>query len=75
MRKVLKNTAKTKEYLDKLPKVYGLFLWAKWGILELPWTGKYNKEGEPLVYIYYAGGHKHLLDCRQYPADNSAVCN
>ena len=55
MRKVLKNTAKTKEYLEKLPKVYGLFLWAKWGILELPWSGKYTKDpiAVPLVYNYY----------------------
>ena len=53
MRKVLKNTAKTKEYLDKLPKLYGIFLWAKWGILELPWSGKYNKDNMPLVYIYH----------------------
>jgi hypothetical protein len=55
MKKVLKNTVKTKAYLDSLPKLYGIFLWAKWGILELPWTGKYNKAGIPLVYIYYDG--------------------
>jgi hypothetical protein len=53
LRKVLKNTPKTKKYLDSLPKVYGIFLWAKWGMLELPWSGKYNKEGIPLVYHYY----------------------
>lgn len=53
MRKILKNTPKTKEYLDSLPKVYGIFLWAKWGMLELPWTGKYDKDCFPLVYIYY----------------------
>jgi hypothetical protein len=54
-RKILKNTAKTKAYLDSLPKVYGIFLWAKWGILALPWSGKYTK-GDivvPLVYNYY----------------------
>ena len=54
-RKILKNTAKTKAYLDSLPKVYGIFLWAKWGILEFPWSGKYTK-GDivvPLVYNYY----------------------
>jgi hypothetical protein len=54
-RKVLKNTPKTKKYLDSLPKVYGLFLWAKWGMLELRWSGKYTK-GDivvPLVYHYY----------------------
>ena len=55
MRKILKNTPKTKKYLDSLPKVYGLFLWAKWGILELPWSGKYTKGAikVPLVYNYY----------------------
>lgn len=53
MRKILKNTDKTNAYLNSLPKVYGIFLWAKWGILELPWTGKYDKDGFPLVYIYY----------------------
>ena len=53
MKKILKNTKKTKEYLESLPKIYGLFLWAKWAILELPWVGKYDENGEPLVYIYY----------------------
>lgn len=53
LRKVLKSTPRTKKYLDSLPKIYGIFLWAKWAMLELPWTGKYDKEGEPLVYIYY----------------------
>ena len=53
MRKVLKNTPKTKKYLDGLSKVYGIFLWAKWSILELPCAGKFDKNGEPLVYIYY----------------------
>jgi hypothetical protein len=55
LRKILKNTAKTKAYLDSLPKVYGIFLWAKWGILELPWSGKYTKGKTPvpLVYNYY----------------------
>lgn len=53
MRKILKSTKKTKEYLESLPKIYGLFLWAKWAILELPWAGRYDESGEPLVYIYY----------------------
>ena len=53
MRKILKCTVKTKKYLESLPKIYGIFLWAKWGLLELPWTGKFDKNGEPLVYIYY----------------------
>ena len=53
LRKIRKNTPKTKEYLDSLSKIYGIFLWAKWGMLELPWTGKVDKNGDPLVYIYY----------------------
>ena len=55
MRKMLKNTPKTKAYLDSLPKVYGIFLWASWAILELPWSGKYTKGdiAVPLVYNYY----------------------
>ena len=54
MRKILKNTPKTKTYLDSLPKIYGIFLWAKWAMLELHWSGKYDKKtGEPLVYHYY----------------------
>lgn len=59
MKKILKETAKTKAYLDSLPKIYGLFLWAKWGILALPWTGKYNKAGIPLVYIYHDFNGEH----------------
>ena len=55
MRRVLKNTASTKKRLDSLPKLYGIFLWAKWAILELPWSGEYDETGEPLVYVYYDG--------------------
>ena len=54
VRKILKSTPKTKKYLESLPKLYGIFLWAKWGMLELSWTGKYDKKtGLPLVYIYH----------------------
>lgn len=54
MRKRLEVTPKTKKYLDGLPRIYAVFFWAKWGILELPWTRKYDKKtGLPLVYIYH----------------------
>jgi hypothetical protein len=53
LRKTLKNTPKTRAYLDSLPKIYGIFLWAKWGILELRWSGKCDKNGMPLAYDYY----------------------
>lgn len=52
MQKILENDTKAKEHLDALPKVYALFLWAKWGILELPWAGM-TVDGTPLVYTYY----------------------
>ena len=53
MRKILKNNAKTKKRLDKLPKIYAVFEWASWGILELPWSKKYDANYMPLVYNYY----------------------
>ena len=52
MKKVIKNTAQAKKCFETLPKLYGIFLWAKWGILEFPWAGTYNKDGIPLVYVY-----------------------
>ena len=56
MRKVLKNTAKTRAYLDSLPKIYLVACWAKYGVMELPFTGKYKKNifgiSVPLVYQY-----------------------
>ena len=53
MKKVLKNTPRTKKYLEKLPKVYALCLWAKWTVVECYWSGKFNKEDKPLIYLYF----------------------
>ena len=55
MRKILKNTAKTRAYLDSLPKIYMVGQWAKYGVREYYFTGKYEEwEGisVPLVYHY-----------------------
>ena len=58
MRKVLKNTAKTKAYLDSLPKIYMVGCWAKYGVRDYPFTGKYEQDkyndniSVPLVYDY-----------------------
>lgn len=56
MKKVLKNTAKTQEYLDNLPKIYLVGCWARYGIQEYPFTGKYEQNeygiSIPLVYDY-----------------------
>lgn len=56
MKKVLKNNSKTKEYLDSLPKIYLVGCWARYGVRDYPFTGKYeiDKYGTsiPLVYDY-----------------------
>ena len=55
MKKVLKNTAKTKRYLASLPKIYVVACWAKYGVREYPFTEKYLSENGfsiPLVYDY-----------------------
>lgn len=56
MKKILKNTKKTRDYLDSLPRIYMVARWAGYGVTEFPFTGKYtkNKEGIdiPLVYNY-----------------------
>ena len=69
MRKVLKNTAKTRAYLNSLPKIYIVGCWAKYGVREYPFTGKYalNRDGisVPLVYDY---------DDRNGTCDNYYLC-
>lgn len=56
MRKVLKNNSKTREYLDSLPKIYLVGCWAKYGVWDFPFTGKYyqteNGISIPIVYDY-----------------------
>ena len=55
MKKVLKNTLKTKKYLDSLPKIYLISFCALYVILDFPFSVKYVKENGidiPLVYDY-----------------------
>lgn len=56
MKRVLKNNDKTKAYLNSLPKIYLVGCWAKYGVSDYPFTGKYetNEYGTsiPLVYDY-----------------------
>lgn len=55
MRKCLKNTPNTKAYLDSLPKIYLVGCWARYGVREYPFTGKYVQIkgiSVPLVYDY-----------------------
>lgn len=56
MKKVLPNNSKTEKYLAKLPKIYLVGCWARYGVMEFPFSGKYiiNENGIsiPLVYDY-----------------------
>lgn len=57
-KKVLSNNKKTQKYLEKLPKIYVVACWARFGVREYPFTGKFIKDeyrGDayvPLVYDY-----------------------
>ena len=52
--KALKNSRKTKEYLDSLPKAYIAACWAGWGVRSFPFSGKYADKDKtiPLVWDY-----------------------
>ena len=64
MRKVLKNTAKNKVYLDNLPKIYLVGCWARYGIREYPFTGKYeqNEYGISIPIVYDYDDHNGTCD-------------
>lgn len=57
-KKVLSNNKRTQKYLEKLPKIYVVACWARFGVREYPFTGKFVKDeyrGDtyvPLVYDY-----------------------
>ena len=55
LRKRLKNTKKNKDKLAKLPKIYLIACWARYGVLEFPFSGRYkkiNKKAVPLVWDF-----------------------
>ena len=55
LRKRLKNTKKNKDKLAKLPKIYLIACWARYGVLEFPFSGRYkkiNKKPVPLVWDF-----------------------
>ena len=55
LRKRLKNTKKNKDKLAKLPKIYLVACWARYGVLEFPFSGRYkkiNKKPIPLVWDF-----------------------
>ena len=55
LRKRLKNTKNNKDKLAKLPKIYLIACWARYGVLEFPFSGRYkkiNKKAVPLVWDF-----------------------
>lgn len=57
MKKILKNNAKTTAYLNSLPTMYLVGCWARYGVQDFPWSGKYVKNKhtgmmEPLVWVF-----------------------
>ena len=55
LRKHLPHNQKTKDKLAKLPKIYLIACWARYGVLEFPFSGRYkkiNKKPVPLVWDF-----------------------
>ena len=57
LKKKLENTPENREYLEKLPRIYLVATWAKTGVWEFPFAGKYmfDKYAQckvPMVYQY-----------------------
>ena len=55
LRKHLPHNQKTKDKLAKLPKIYLVACWARYGTLEFPFSGRYkkiNKKPVPLVWDF-----------------------
>ena len=59
LRKRLPDNQKTKDKLAKLPKIYLIACWARYGVLEFPFSGKYKKvkdaDGPLIRYIPLVG--------------------
>lgn len=52
MKKILENTPETREYLESLPKIYMIALWAGYGIREFSFAGKCTENATPFVWDY-----------------------
>ena len=58
LRKRLKNTKKNKDKLAKLPKIYLVACWARYGVLEFPFSGRYKKiDKKPIPLVWDFDDH------------------
>ena len=58
LRKRLKNTKKNKDKLAKLPKIYLIACWARYGVLEFPFSGRYKKiDKKPIPLVWDFDDH------------------
>ena len=52
----MKVTKKLIAKMEKAPKVYLIGCWARWGVMEYKWTGKWHTTSgdvpQPIVYYY-----------------------
>lgn len=59
MKRVYKNNKRTNRMLNKCSLVYGIFLWARYGVVEEYFTGRFVKDCfnrlVPEVFYYYDG--------------------
>lgn len=64
MRKVLKNNKHTKAFLNSLPKIYLVGCWARYGVYDYPFTGKYytNEQGISIPMVYDYDDHNGTCD-------------
>lgn len=51
-KKIRDANKRTKKYLDKLKDVWVVCYWARPAMFSVKWSGKYDKEGRPLVWQY-----------------------
>ena len=55
----MKITKKAIEKVENAPKVYLIVCWARWGVQEYSWTGKWSidERGIPQPIVYYYNDH------------------
>lgn len=71
--KKIKQYILKKKY-KKAKSIYLIFAWAKWGVLEAKWTGKFSKDGHPLT-IYYTdcNGERELYYITPWYCESTGI--